>query len=143
MKKTMTAAMAVKIYDILGNASLSKMDDTGKFTIINAMRALKPVATGLKDDISDARKQLAPEDYNEILEMRYRYPLLSVEERVEVSRVERELESKVTECMSDELNREHSFEFPTMDKVAFGALLASNDFNAATMIELQDALCEV
>ncbi|MDE6860942.1 MAG: hypothetical protein K2J65_11085 [Duncaniella sp.] len=142
MKKTITAETITLAYRLLGNASLSKMEDAEKFTVIKAMRKLKPIATPLSEAVETAREKLVPEDYARIRQNALRYEQLTVEEQMEVSTVERELDEKVSECVKEEALKEHELEYDALSEAAFGRFLSSNDFKLATIMVLSDVLCE-
>lgn len=142
MKKTIKAETIALAHRMLGGASLAKMEDAEKFTVIKAMRALKPVATALSEAVETAREKLAPEDYARIKQNAQRFQTLTPQEQAEVNAVERELDEKVTECVKEEAGKEHELEYEPLSEAAFGRFMSSNDFRVSAIMTLSDVLCE-
>lgn len=61
MKKSLTTESIVIAHNSLKGARLTRLDTQEKFTVIRAMRALRPVASSLQEFIEDAREKLRPE----------------------------------------------------------------------------------
>ena len=62
MKKKTKAENVAQVYDILNAAKYSKLNDDERIALWKITRALKPVATKLKDDIQDAAQHMKPSD---------------------------------------------------------------------------------
>jgi hypothetical protein len=61
IKKTKAENVA-QVYNILNAAKYSKLNDDERIALWKITRALKPVATKLKDDIQDAAQHMKPSD---------------------------------------------------------------------------------
>ena len=59
----------VNAYNVLNAAKLAKMQDTDKFTVIRAMRALKPIQADYEAAVRDAQERLKPEDFERVLNL--------------------------------------------------------------------------
>ena len=62
--KDMKVIDIVNAYNVLNAAKLAKMQDTDKFTVIRAMRALKPIQADYEAAVRDAQERLKPEDFD-------------------------------------------------------------------------------
>jgi hypothetical protein len=62
MRKKMKAENVAQVYNILNAAKYSKLNDDERIALWKITRALKPVATKLKDDIQDAAQHMKPSD---------------------------------------------------------------------------------
>lgn len=140
MKHTMklTTDTAVTAAMALMAAKLTKMENKDKFAVIRALRALRPVAESYERFCNDAREKLRPDGY---LTLTKRQGALTASERGELAAAMDSYNRAVGECIAEELRRELDFDCEPLSSEAFGALLDSNDFNAATMMALQDVLC--
>ena len=62
MRKKMKAESVAQVYNILNAAKYSKLNNEERIALWKITRAMKPVATKLKDDIQDAAQHMKPSD---------------------------------------------------------------------------------
>ncbi|WP_289755327.1 hypothetical protein [uncultured Duncaniella sp.] len=142
MKKSLTTESIVIAHNSLKGARLTRLDTQEKFTVIRAMRALRPVASSLQEFIEDAREKLRPEDWDNIQHKAERFDTLTEEEKREVNATMEAYNADVARCIGEEASKEQELEFEPLTEEAFGRLLDSNDLDISTIIVLQDVLCE-
>lgn len=145
----MKTKQVVEAYNVLGGAKLTKMEDKDKFTVIKAMRQMKPVATGYEDFVKDAQEKLKDEHFDDMRGKAQKWQeegdktALTVDERIEVNAYFAAYNKRVNDCLKEEREKEVELGYGRLDEEAFGKLVASNDFDVNTILLLGDALAEV
>ncbi len=138
----------VRAYKAVNEAKLSKMADKDKFTVIKAIRAMKPVADGFEGFVKDAQERLKDEDFAAMQKKAQQWQQegaatkLSPEERVAINAYFTAYNQKVAACVREESEKELKLDYPRLQADAFGQFVASNDFNVKTILDLEDALAE-
>jgi lipase chaperone LimK len=128
-------------YQVLYNAKLSKMENSDKFKVIRAIRAMKPIVTDFEDFQKDAQ------GHEEIVEKAQQWQregektTLTIEERTEINKYLNYYNQRIMECVKDEAEKEHELQVESLSEEAFGKLLESNDWNANKIMTIQDFLC--
>ena len=143
----------VNAYNVLNAAKLSKLADADKFTVIRAMRALKPIYTGYEDAVKDAQERLKPEDFDALQRRAADWNAthkdkqlkdLTPEERTTLEGINtafRDYTSKVEECIRDLAETERELTHTRLTEEAFGKLLESNpDWTMKEIFPVADAL---
>lgn len=145
----MKTKQVVEAYNVLGGAKLTKMEDKDKFTVIKAMRQMKPVAIGYEDFVKDAQEKLKDERFDDMRGKAQKWQeegdktALTVDERIEVNAYFAAYNKRVNDCLKEEQEKEVELGYGRLDEEAFGKLVASNDFDVNTILLLGDALAEV
>ena len=145
----------VNAYNALNGAKLAKMEDKDKFTLIKAMKALKPVKTGYDDFVKDAQEKLKEEDHEEWVKRAQAWRDkhgeekpgdMSAEDVREVKAINEYFDKynkRVTECVKEEADKDAAPEYGKLTEEAFGKLLASNeDWDAEKALLVSEVLCE-
>lgn len=146
----------VEAYNVINSAKLTKMQDADKFTLIKAMKALKPVKTAYEDFIADAREKLKGEAHEDMLRRAEEWKTklegdkkkssdFTPEELAglnEVNAYFNNYAKKVDECVKEEADKDVRPEYSRLSEEAFGKLLASNeDWNVEKAVLLSDLVC--
>ena len=123
--------------NILSIAKVSKMDDTDKYAVIKIMRELRPVATEINAAIEIAREKLKGEEHASIVKMEQEWDNLSDENQLKVksyyAKYDKEIEASIRDLL------EENFELSVkLSEEAYSKLIASNDFDVATMMKLEN-----
>lgn len=145
----------VNAYNVLNAAKLAKMQDTDKFTVIRAMRALKPIYTGYEDAVKDAQERLKPEGFDDLQRRAADWNAthkdkkltdLTPEERTTLDGINaayRDYTTKVEECIRDLAETERELTHTRLTQDAFGKLLESNpDWTMQQILAVADVLGE-
>lgn len=151
--KTMKTIDIVNAYNVLNAAKLSKLADADKFTVIRAMRALKPIYTGYEDAVKDAQERLKPEDFDALQKRAADWNAthkdkkltdLTPEERTTLEGINtafRDYTDKVEKCVRDLAETERELTHTRLTEEAFGKLLESNpDWKMQEILAVADAL---
>ena len=153
--KDMKVIDIVNAYNVLNAAKLAKMQDADKFTVIRAMRALKPIQTDYEAAVKDAQERLKPEDFDALQKKAADWNAthkdkkltdLTPEERATLDGINaayRDYTAKVEECVKDLAEKEVSASYARLTEEAFGKLLEGNpEWDAGTAMLLMDVLAE-
>ncbi len=132
---------AVGAYNILNGAKLTKMADTDKYTVIKIMREIKPVALEITEALEVAKEKLKSENHATLQERVQNWKELSETEKVEINTYFNKYNANIEEAMK-ELSEE-AFELKNhLCEESFASLIASNDFDVATIMSLEEVIVE-
>lgn len=145
----------VNAYNVLNAAKLTKLADADKFTVIRAMRQLKPIYTGYEDAVKDAQERLKPEDFDALQKKAADWNAthkdkqlkdLTPEERTTLDGINaayRDYTSKVEECIRDIAETEKTLDYTRLSQDAFGKLMESNpEWKMQEILGVADVLGE-
>lgn len=145
----------VNAYNVLNAAKLTKLADADKFTVIRAMRALKPIYTGYEEAVKDAQERLKPEDFDALQKKAADWNAthkdkklsdLTPEERTTLEGINtafRDYTSKVEQCVRDLAETEKTLDYTRLSQDAFGKLLESNpEWKMQEILGVADVLGE-
>ena len=145
----------VNAFAALNGAKLAKMEDKEKFTLIKAMKVLKPIKNDYEDFVKDAREKLKGDNHEEMVkrveEWRTKhndtkpadFTAAELKELNEINTYFNDYNKKVEECVKEEADKEVSPEYVRLSEDAFGRLLTSNDdWDVENMMLAAEVLCE-
>lgn len=145
----------INAYNVLNAAKLNKLADADKFTVIRAMRALKPIHTDYEEAVKDAQERLKPEDFDALQKRAADWNAthkdkqlkdLTPEERTTLEGINaayRDYTTKVEECIRDIAEKEKELDYTRLTEEAFGKLLESNpDWTMQQILAVADVLEE-
>lgn len=144
-KKTKTI---VNLYEVLKSAKLTKMEDADKYAVIKVLRKLRPAAEKFEADKKDASERLKTDELDDAIAKYQQWQsegekcAFTDEEKRTIVKVINEYDSKVRECIAEELDVDVEVELPKLSEAAFEKLLASNDWNAEVAMLVADELVE-
>ena len=143
------------IYKHLNNAKLNSMADADKFTVIRAMRAMKPVYKELQDAIDDASVKCKPDDWDEQTRRRQEFDQAHATKRLNEltlgEMLEREaiveyitkFNNDVDECVRDLANQDRELTYTRLTEEALGKLMESNpEWKMKEILGVADVLGE-
>lgn len=137
----------VKGYQILQGAKLTKMEDTDKFKVIEAMRELRPVAEKYEADEKEAIEKLKDDKFKDMEAKADKYrqagdksKALTDAEISEMNAYYEKFNKVVGECLEPLKEKEVKLKFAKFTKEAFGKFLESNDFTIGQIMELDKLL---
>ena len=153
--KDMKVIDIVNAYNVLNAAKLAKMQDADKFTVIRAMRALKPIQTDYEAAVRDAQERLKPEDFDDLQKKAADWNAthkdkkltdLTPEERATLDGINaayRDYTDKVEQCVRDLAETEKTLDYTRLSQDAFGKLLESNpEWKMQEILGVADVLGE-
>ena len=138
----------VTVFNLLNSAKINEVSTSGKIKIIKAVREMKPIAIGFDELLNEAREKLQGENHDEMAEKAMRWQQqgdkveLTDEEKIAVNTYFMEYGNRIDECIKEEAEKEHTFNFTKLTEEEFEGLISSNDWDIKTIMEIQDAICE-
>ena len=145
----------VNAFAALNGAKLAKMEDKEKFTLIKAMKVMKPIKNDYEDFVKDAREKLKGDNHEDMVkrveEWRTKhadtkpadFTPAELKELNEINTYFNDYNKKVEECVKDEARKDVSPDYARLAEGAFGRLLESNpDWTMDRIVLLSDVLCE-
>ena len=143
MKKTIKTEKVLAVWQVLGSAKYTKMEDADKIKVWKISRVLKPIAEKFDDDSKDAAEKLKPtEDFSDRLQNAQEYERVSKDASADASKLKmgaaeygefiKELQNYnklVGDAVKGFAEKEVEVEFEPINEDAFGKLMASNDWN--------------
>ena len=137
----------------LSDAKLTGMADTDKFTVIRALRVLKPIRQQYVDFVQDAANRLRPEDFDQLEQRKKewnkehegkKYNELTPQELVELNYINArytDYNNKIEACIREESDREQELQYDRLTEESFCKLLSANPgWTAATILLLTETL---
>ena len=121
----------VNAFAALNGAKLAKMEDKEKFTLIKAMKVMKPVKR--VEEWRTKHADTKPSDFTPA----------ELKELNEINTYFNDYNKKVEECVKEEADKEVTPEYARLTEEAFGRLLASNDdWDVEKSLMVSEILCE-
>lgn len=146
MKKLQKRIVA-GVYALLNAAKLTGMEAKDKFCVVKMVLAMKPVAKGYEDYITDVREKLKPDDWQVKSEAVQRWQAegekcgLSIQERKELNEYFERYSQEVNDCVRQEADSEVELPFEPVGEEAFGKLLSANeDWTVEQIAMLQEVI---
>lgn len=143
----MKSQEALAVYNILKGAKYTKMADADKMKAWKACRSLKSAATAFEDACKDAAQSLKPDgDYDVQLRRAMQYEQhrdqsdMTDEEYQAFIATFKEYNRLVGEAVKEYGDKEVEITFDPLTEEAFGALMASNDWNMQQVGVVEDYL---
>lgn len=138
-KKTLRTSDIITVYNALRSAKITRLDKTGQFTVIRAVRALKPVATAFEDFLKDAQERLRPEGYDKMME-RYRIiESLPPVEQIEAAAPVEAYQKTISECIQPELDKMREVDtFKGFSEDVLSKLASENEISVNTIMLIED-----
>jgi hypothetical protein len=134
-------------YTLLNAAKLSKMENADKYTVIKAIRVIKPIVTAYEDFVKDAQDRLKGEDHDVIIEKAQQWQRegektsLTIEERTAINEYLNDYNKRVMECVQTEAEKEHELAIEHLTEESFGKFMESNEaWEVKDILLLQDVL---
>lgn len=127
-------------FALINEAKLTKLEDETKFKIIKACRAMRPIVDDLKKFEEDARKKLAAENHDEIVEKAQKWQeekentTLSTEDRIQINNYLIQYSANVSKCLNDELESEIDIAYEKLNEDELKKFVASNDWNVQQVV---------
>lgn len=152
MKKKIATNELLALYNIIGAAKNTKLDDGDKIKMWKICRKMKPIADKFDEDMKSATEAMKPEGFDDELKKAQEYerltkakePTIDVmtkaqyDEFIEKLKKYNELVQKAVE---ENGKKEVTLEYEPLSEDAFGKLLSSNDWNNAQVIAIGDFVC--
>jgi len=157
MKKLiLTTENVLAAFNVLSTAKYGKMDDADKIKVWKITRKLKPVAEKFDDESKDAAEKMKPtEDFDERLVKAQEYERTVKQTDFDAQKLPmgaaeygkfieefKSYQKLVSDTIKDFAKKEVEVEIDALSEDAFGKLMASNDWNMAQVVALDEFVGE-
>lgn len=122
----LTTSQILTFLALISGASLSKMKKDERNILIHRIRHMRRVNRDWEELVSDARKKLAPSDWDEVEALRAKGDGLSESERKRVDETTAEYDKALNECVNPELGQEHDIDLSGLTEGSVERLVDSN-----------------
>lgn len=149
MKKNLKTEKVLAVYNIIGKAKYTKMEDVDKVKVWKIARALKPIAEKFDDESKDAADKLKPtEDFGEKLQKAQEFERMrnanedmtnapiGAAEYGEFIKEFQKYNKLVADAIKEFADKEVELEFDVLSEEAFGKLMASNEWTVEQALEI-------
>jgi hypothetical protein len=133
------------VYTTLNTAKLNKMENADKFTVIKALRVIKPIAKSHEEFVQDAAQRLKPATYDADLELAQKYEREGDKSGISQGEYNKALATIVAyrkdtaDCIREQEEKEESLTIPSLTEEALGKFLESNpDLQVKDILLVQD-----
>lgn len=126
-------------YALLDVAKLTKLEDSDKFVVIKACKAMKPIYEELQSFKQDTLKKLADENHDKMVEVfeEWRSNIQEpTDEQKEAIKYVNKYTNNVNECLSEEFNKEVEQTWEKLSEDGLKKFVASNDWNVQQTISV-------
>lgn len=129
-----TVKQIVAAYNALGNAKVSKLDDTEKGKVVKARKAMRPIAEDYEAFLKDCQDKFKPENWDEIQEKIQQWQkegektTLTEEERIELNKAVIGYQRSIDKAIKDELEREVELNFDKLSEGADVKIMSASDW---------------
>lgn len=134
----LTTEKIVKAYAIMQGAKLGKLEDKEKIAVVRMANRFRKIYNDYAEFERDALERLKPEGFEEIQRKLQTRESLTPAESLAFSKLDRTM----GECVGEEKNKEHEFEFEPLKEETLERLVSSNDFAVSDIMALYDAMGE-
>ena len=126
-------------YGLVNEAKLTKLEDSDKFVVIKACKVMKPIVEDFQGFEQDARKKLADENHDEMVEVFNEWRKEAKEpndEQKKAIEYLNEYSKKINECLYEEVNKEVEQTWEKLSEDGLKKFVASNDWNVQQTISV-------
>jgi len=155
MKKSLKNEQILSAYNIVSTAKYGKLDDADKIKVWKVTRALKPVATKLREDSEDAAQKMKPtEDFDERMMKAQEYERIirqpdfdaatlpmGASEYGEFINEFKNYQKLVNDSIKEFAQAEAEIDIEPISEDAFVKLMASNDWTMEQVTILGEVIC--
>lgn len=149
-KKTIKTDKVLQVWQVLGTAKYTKLDDADKIKVWKISRVLKPIAEKFDEETKDAAEKLKPtKDFDQRLQDAQEYERVSKDASADASKLKmgaaeygefikevRRYNQLVSDAVKDFAEKEVEVEFEPLSEDAFVKLMASNDWNYGQIMQI-------
>ena len=132
----------VAAYNALGDAKLSKLDDSHKGKVLKARKVMRPIVDDFNAFLKDCQEKCKPDNWDEYQGKLQQWQeegektTLSVEERKAVSKVLVEYQRSVDKVTNEELDKEIELELEKLSEGADIKIMSASDWTPNQLDEI-------
>lgn len=127
-----TVKQVVECYNALGEAKVTKLEESEVIKVVKARKTMRPIADDYEALLNDCQEKFKPENWDKIqgdlhkLQQEGEETILTLKERVEVNKAVFEYQQKINSAMKTELEKEVEIDVEKLKEESATKLLVEN-----------------
>ena len=136
----------VEAYKVLGEAKVTKLEESEVIKVVKARKAMRPVADDFEAFLKDVQEKFKPENWESIQEKVAQWQkegentTLTEEERIEINKTLASYQNSINKAVNDELEREVEIEIESLKEESAIKLLTENGWELKKLDEIEIVL---
>lgn len=126
----------VSAYKTLGEAKVNNLEESEIIKILKARKAMRFIAEDFNEFLKEVQDKFKPENFEEIQFKLQNWAELSDEDKVKMTNILKEYESKINTVVKDELEKEIELELEKLNENSIGKLLKNNEWPIQKLDEI-------
>lgn len=132
----------VEAYKVLGEAKVTKLEESEVIKVVKARKAMRPVADDFEAFLKDVQEKFKPENWESIQEKVAQWQkegentTLTEEERIEINKTLASYQNSINKAVNDELEREVEIEIESLKEESAIKLLTENGWELKKLDEI-------
>ena len=133
----------VTAYKVLGNAKVTKLEESEVIKIVKARKSMRSIAEDYEQFLKDVQEKFKPENWDDVQQKVQQWQqegentTLTEEERMTVNRALIEYTKKVDSAVKDELEKEVDINIEKLKEESLTKLIIENDWELKKLEELE------
>ena len=138
-----TIKQVVEAYKVLGEAKVTKLEESEVIKVVKARKAMRPIADEYEAFLKDCQDKFKPENWDKIQGNLQKWQqegektTLTEEERIEVNESVIEYQSKINAAVKDELEKEVEVNIEALKEDSATKLLVENGWELKKLDEIE------
>lgn len=135
-----TIKKIVDAYKALGEAKVTKLEESEVIKVIKARKAMRPIAEEYDEFFKDCQEKFKPESWDSIQKDLQQWQKLTEARRIELDIILRAYQKKIDEAVKDELEREAELNIATLKEESATKILVENGWSVGKLDEIDIVL---
>lgn len=138
-----TVKQIVSAYKTLGDAKVSKLEESEVIKVVKARKAMRTIAEDYESFLKDVQEKFKPENWDEIQTKIQQWQkegedtTLSESERIAINKAVLDYTNKINAAVKEELDREVEINIDTLKEDSSTKLLVENDWEMKKLDEIE------
>lgn len=136
----------VEAYKVLGEAKVTKLEESEVIKVVKARKAMRPIADDFESFLKDVQEKFKPENWESIQKKVAQWQKegettsLTEEERIEINKTLASYQNSINKALNDELEREVEINIETLKEESATKLLTENGWELKKLDEIEVVL---
>lgn len=135
-----TVKQVVECYKALGEAKVTKLEESEVIKVIKIRKALRPIANEFDEFLKDCQEKFKPENWNELQEKLQNWKQVGEEERVGINKDMNSYKDKLEAAVNDEFAKEVEINIETLKEDSARKILLENSWPIGKLDEIEIVL---
>lgn len=126
----------VSAYKALGEAKVNNLEESEIIKILKSRKTMRSIAEEFNEFLKEVQDKFKPENFEEVQLKLQNWAELSDEDKVKITNILKEYESKVNIVVKDELEKEIELELEKINENSISKLLKNNEWPIQKLDEI-------